>query len=149
MNAIAVIASAHVTEPPMPDHGIGSVLVADDHDLVRETVAEVLRAHGIGHVVTAPCFASACKLVEKEGGFDLVLLDRNMPGMVWPEGIAEMLALNGRRPVGVLSGCEGSEMALDVARVGGAGFLRKDLRPREIVAAVRQMASMVVRDDAA
>ncbi|MFP4141642.1 MAG: response regulator [Planctomycetota bacterium] len=54
------------------------VLIADDEDLIRQTVGDVLLPHGCD-VDRAGDGSEACRMV-KEGGYDLVISDIRMPG---------------------------------------------------------------------
>lgn len=69
------------------------ILVVDDEPAIRQTLARALRAAGY-EVVTAGDPMDAYELLEA-GGFDLVLLDINMPHM---SGDALFLALIRREP---------------------------------------------------
>ena len=55
------------------------ILVADDHDLVRETLAAYLEAERVAEVRLASDVAESLALIEGSGPFDLVLVDYNMP----------------------------------------------------------------------
>jgi DNA-binding NarL/FixJ family response regulator len=80
------------------------VLIADDHDLVREALASFLQGEGVVEVVTVPTLDDAIRAADETGSFDLVLLDYNMPGMNGLDGLDRMIAANDRRPVAILSG---------------------------------------------
>ena len=114
------------------------VLLADDHDLVRETLAAYLRREGGFEVDVAGSFDAALSEVRRGGGHDLVLLDYRMPGMEALAGLAKMQAA-ARCPVAILSGTAPPEMARRALRAGAAGFLPKTLAPRALIAAVRQI----------
>jgi len=112
------------------------VLLADDHDLVRDTLAAYLRSEGGFEVEVAGGFDAALAAVRgARGGFDLVLLDYRMPGMEALAGLARMQA-EVRCPVAILSGTAPPEVARRALRAGAAGFLPKTLAPRELIAAV-------------
>jgi two-component system, NarL family, nitrate/nitrite response regulator NarL len=66
------------------------ILLADDHDLVRETMAAFLVAEGQAEVATAGSLPEALEIVAADRAFDLVLLDYNMPGMNGLEGLRRM-----------------------------------------------------------
>ena len=55
------------------------ILIADDHDMVRETIAMFLDADGETETVAASDLPEAMAKIEAEGPFDLVLLDIVMP----------------------------------------------------------------------
>ena len=79
------------------------ILIADDHDLLRDTLVAFVQAAGID-VVTAPDLDGAMTAVEAQGPFDLVLLDYNMPGMNRLEGLTRMMALESAPRVALISG---------------------------------------------
>ena len=116
------------------------LLLADDHELVRETVADFLRLQGGFDVKTAQSFDEAIDLSRKDGPFDLVMLDYSMPGMDALSGLARMRAQTGV-PVAILSGTATPDVARRALSSGAAGFLPKTLAPQSLVSAVRHMLS--------
>lgn len=117
------------------------VLVADDHDLVRETIAAFLYAEGIGEILTAADLDEGLQKVTASGGFDLVLLDYDMPGMSGLAGLQTMMRANAGRPVALISGALSPDLAEQALEMGAAGFVPKTLASRSMVAAVRFMAA--------
>lgn len=117
------------------------VLIADDHDLVREAIAAFLQGEGLGAVITVPTLDDALRAVDDSGGFDLVLLDLNMPGMNGLEGLSRMISANRGRPVAILSGNLSRALAGQAIRAGAAGFVPKTMPSRAMVDAVRSMAA--------
>ncbi|WP_371224147.1 response regulator [Roseovarius sp. 2305UL8-3] len=114
------------------------LLLADDHALVRETLADYLRHQGGFQVVSAPSLEQACHDYSAFAPFDLILLDYSMPGMDQLAGLARMRQL-ANCPVAILSGTAPRDVARRALRDGAAGFLPKTLAPMDMVAAVREM----------
>ncbi|QGX98390.1 DNA-binding response regulator [Roseovarius faecimaris] len=115
-----------------------TLLLADDHDLVRETLAEYLRQQGGFIVICARTFEEAVDLYAKHDHFDLILLDYSMPGMDALTGLERMREL-ADCPVALLSGTAPREIARRALKRGAAGFLPKTLAPVDMVAAVHAM----------
>ncbi len=117
------------------------VLVADDHDLVRDALAEYLQISGFAEVKTAACLDDALDVVALVGSFDLVLLDYNMPGMNGLEGLDRMIEANENRPVALLSGAASRKVMNDAIKNGAAGFVPKTLSAKSLVSAAKFMAA--------
>lgn len=116
------------------------VLIADDHDLLRDTLVLFLEAQGDIETRTAADLAGACKLIADEDRFDLVLLDLNMPGMNGLDGLKHALALDGGQRVALLSGEATRDIAEQALEAGAAGFVPKTLPAKSMINAVKFMA---------
>ena len=117
------------------------LLVADDHDLVRETISLFLEAEGISDIVSVDSLEAALKAISESGTFDLVLLDYNMPGMDGLTGLHRALEANKNRPVAILSGTASSQVANEAIAAGAAGFIPKTLGSKSMLSAIRFMAA--------
>lgn len=81
------------------------VLLADDHDLVRDGIQAYLEARLPAiEVVTASNFQGALALARVAPRFDLVLLDLRMPGMDGAAGVERMRMTLPDVPMAILSG---------------------------------------------
>jgi len=117
------------------------ILVADDHTLVRETIAAFLSSEGDSEVSTAGSLTEALEAVKKQGSFDLVLLDYNMPGMDGLLGLQKMITANESRPVAILSGSAPGMLAEEAIEAGAAGYIPKTLASKSMISAARFMAA--------
>lgn len=117
------------------------ILIADDHDMVRETIAMFLDADGATVTEAACDLAGALDKIKSEPPYDLVLLDYTMPGMKGLQGLQTVLGINEGRPVGLISGTATRLIAEQALEMGAIGFLPKTLPAKSLVNAVRFMAA--------
>ena len=117
------------------------ILIADDHDMVRETIAMFLDADGATVTEAASDLAGALDKIKSEPPYDLVLLDYMMPGMKGLQGLQTVLDINEGRPVGLISGTATRLIAEQALEMGAIGFLPKTLPAKSLVNAVRFMAA--------
>ncbi|MEY8881521.1 response regulator [Donghicola sp. XS_ASV15] len=116
------------------------VLIADDHELLRDTLELYLKQEGNIETRTAEDLSGAVELIESEGNFDLILLDFNMPGMNGLEGLKKVKSMQGGQRVALISGVASRDVAEQALAENAAGFLPKTLSARSVVNAVRFMA---------
>ncbi len=121
--------------------GAMRILIADDHDLVREAIAVFLKSEGALDVLTVATVDEAVRVTTETGSFDLVLLDYNMPGMNGLDGLARMIAINEGRPVALISGNASRAVAEQAIRAGAAGFVPKTMSSKSMITAVKFMAA--------
>ncbi len=117
------------------------LMIADDHDLVRESIAALLKHEANVHVTTVATLEEALAAIKKFGGFDLVLLDYKMPGMNGLAGLALMIKEAAGRPVALMSGNASRAVAEEAIASGAAGFIPKTIAARSMASAIRFMAA--------
>ena len=115
------------------------ILIADDHDLVREMMAAFLERDGSMQVTQSASHDGAMRELHRTGPFELVLLDYLMPGMRGLQGLRQALARSGGNPVALISGTAGRGIAEEALSAGAAGFLPKTMPVRSLVNAVKFM----------
>ena len=116
------------------------ILLADDHELVRETIASFLESEGSFKVVQAPDLPGVQTAVRTHEPFDLFLLDFEMPGMNGLAGLEQILELVTPKPVALISGIADKSIAQQALDLGAAGFLPKTMAAGSLINAVRFMS---------
>ena len=129
-------------------HGAGkTVLVVDDHDATRQTIARMLEAGGFT-VRQASSGTEALQRLATEGDeIDLVLSDVTMPGM---SGIDLSYQIRERYPtvpVAIVSG-DVSELERSIIGRADVPFIKKPFHAESLYSAVREaMRQQPGRDD--
>jgi DNA-binding NarL/FixJ family response regulator len=113
------------------------VVIADDQPLMRAGFKTVLEATGAIEVVGEAGDGEEAIRVADACEPDVVLMDIRMPKLDGIEATRRMP----RRRVLVLTTFGLDEYIVDALRAGASGFLLKDARPQELVAAVKAVAA--------
>ena len=118
-----------------------SIVIADDHDLFREGLAEILsRADGLVVVGQASTGEEATRVAEDLRP-DLVLLDVEMPGQSARVTIRRLIRDVPRTRIVVLTMHQDAILERELLDAGASVYLNKAIGSRELVAAVRQAMS--------
>jgi len=117
------------------------VLLADDHDLVRDAIGALLRMDEPDLDLTAvkdlPEALSAARGVSD---FDAVILDLRMPGMNGLVGVQKMLQAVGETPIMIMSGNASKADVQAALKIGVKGFVPKTLTGKSLINALRLVA---------
>ncbi|MFW5981820.1 MAG: response regulator [Halanaerobiaceae bacterium] len=108
------------------------VLIAEDHDLVREGICKLLELYdGIEVIAEAGDGLETVSKV-RELNPDLVLLDLNMPRMDGITTIPKIKEINPYVKILILTIHDGEEYIYEVVKAGAEGFVQKDIKPEEL-----------------
>ncbi len=118
---------------------MSSVLIADDHALVRAGCRQYLEAEPditrVGEAVTG---IEVLEQLARES-WDLVLLDIHMPKLNGLDALQRIGESHPKVRVLMMSGLPEAQYARNVMRAGAHGYISKDGSGTEIVAAVRRV----------
>lgn len=115
-----------------------TIIVADDHPLVREALRHALAmALDRVRVLEAASLPEALALLDSEASVDLAILDLNMPGMNGFAGLAELRSSEPSLPVAIVSATTDHEVVRRAIELGAAGFIPKTLPLGTIAEAIR------------
>lgn len=116
-----------------------SILLVDDHALVRAGLKRLLAGASTGEVLEAANGRDALALL-RQHRIDLVILDLNLPGLGGLELLRRMVAA-GAGPILVLSMHAEPLYARRALEAGAAGYVTKNVAPDELLTAVRRVTA--------
>ena len=118
-----------------------SVLLADDQPLLRRGFRMILETEEDLTVVAEAGHGGEAVELARQHHPDVVLMDIRMPGTDGIEATRQIAAAGDQVRVLVLTTFDLDEYAFGALRAGASGFLLKDVRPAELVAAIRTVAA--------
>ena len=126
-----------MTEPDSKvPHAGKSILIAEDEELLRASLAELLEQEG--YVVTQAANGKEAYERAIESPFDLVVTDIRMPEMDGMTLLAKLHELAPQTPVIVVTGFGTVENAVSAMRHGAADYLLKPMQFDEVLMRVRR-----------
>ncbi len=130
------------------------ILLIDDHPLFRAGIATILKAlaEQVQLLETSSC-EEALELISEQDGFDLLLLDLNLPGIDGLAGLQKLRNGTPSTPIVVLSASEDRNKIKEAIAQGAKGYIPKSANSEVIISALRLVFSggiylpMAVFDD--
>lgn len=118
------------------------LIIADDHELFRKGLAELLRKHDdIKVVKSVGDGLEFMELVNSQFEADIVLLDITMPNMDGFQVLKELKTSNSDiKPVVISMHSDGNYIA-KCAKMGAYGYLLKNTDEAELILAIRSVSS--------
>ena len=115
------------------------VLIADDHEIVRCGLRDILTTR-LGNVAVSEAkdAGEAINLLIQQD-WDLVLLDINMPGRSGLEVLEESKRLQPKTPVLMLTSYPEEQFALRAFKLGASGYITKQSVSDELITAVHRV----------
>lgn len=118
------------------------ILVADDHPLYREALKGALRPYfEKAEISETDSLEGALKQLQQGQPVDLILLDLNMPGGEYYNGLITIRDAFPDIPVAVVSASEGVEVVAQVMSLGAQGFIPKSTPTKQLADAINQISS--------
>jgi DNA-binding NarL/FixJ family response regulator len=118
-----------------------SVLIADDHDIVRDAVAHVVGNELAVPVKTAKDKDTALQAIRDAGPFTVLLLDISMPGMASPTSVEDIVKANAPGAVVVFSGLVDEVFVRQAILNGARGYIPKTLPLKSLGSTLKLIAS--------
>lgn len=127
-------------EPQAKDTSIITVLIADDHGILREGLRGLLEEYGdlnvIGEAVTGVQAVEKARALQP----NIMLLDLIMPQMGGVEVLEALAGDNLPTKIIVLTGADDDDLLARSIQSGAMGYLLKDAAANQLVDAIRTVA---------
>jgi NarL family two-component system response regulator LiaR len=117
-----------------------SVLICDDHALVRYGIMSVLEAYGDFRLVGATGDGKVAIDIAARDRPEVVLMDLLMPGLNGVDTTREIKRVSPGSQVMLLTSHEGDEYLVDAMQAGAISYLLKDSPPADLVQAIERTA---------
>src|ERR1043166_8072653 len=112
-----------------------TVILADDHNIVREGIAALCAANGLRVLGQASDGGGAMELIESLQP-DFAILDLHMPGFTGVEAIRRLRAANCKTKLMILSITRDETAVMEALRAGADAYLLKDGPSRHLLDAI-------------
>jgi DNA-binding NarL/FixJ family response regulator len=116
------------------------VLLCDDQALVRSGFRMVLEAREDIRVIGEADDGIQAVALAGHAKPDVILMDVRMPNMDGVEATRRIVATGNAARILILTTYDADEYVFEALRAGASGFLLKDIRPVELVEAIRVIA---------
>ena len=118
------------------------ILIVDDHPLVRDGLRSVIAvSFDQCDILEAASLEEATATLDRQSGFDLVLLDLNIPDVDRLDGLRLLRKRFPSLPVVMVSGEFDRYVVREALSEGAAGFIPKSMKRSAIVEALHQVMS--------
>jgi len=117
---------------------VSTVLIVDDHPIVRRGLKQVLEDEKDLSVLEAGFAKEALNYI-KEQHFDLAIVDLDLPDMNGIDLLKEIKQHDKSTAVLILSVYPEDQVAVRVLKAGASGFLTKEAAPEQLVGAIRRI----------
>lgn len=115
------------------------ILIADDHDIVRQGLEKILRAEYPDAFIESVADGEALMIKVQNAHWDLVISDLSMPSTGGLEALGLIREKKPGLPVLILSMHAEEQYALRALKAGAAGYLTKNMDSAELRAATRHV----------
>ena len=118
-----------------------TVLLVDDHEMVRRGVRDFLETQGDITVVAEAGSGEEAVRLAAEHAPDVALMDLIMPGMDGVEATRRLTTRSPRTSVVMLTSYHDDEHVFPAIRAGALSYVLKEIGPGELAEAVRKAAA--------
>ncbi|MEP3165799.1 MAG: response regulator, partial [Marinobacter sp.] len=115
-------------------------LIAGDQPLFRDAMRRVIFSHpNCANVLETSCLDDVLKIIRKNDGLNLLMLDLDMPGVQGMDGLGSLHELAPNLSVIIMSSRVNRYIALQAINRGALGFIAKSASRDQVVDTIRQV----------
>ncbi len=117
------------------------ILLADDHQVVREGLKVILKK--LGHTILVEEAGDGIEALDKivSGNFDFIILDISMPGLSGLDVLKALESNSIRKKVLIMSVHPQKQYAIRALKLGAGGYISKDSSSEELEFAIKKIYS--------
>jgi two-component system invasion response regulator UvrY len=115
------------------------ILIVDDHAVVRQGIKQIITDMDTPVEVAEAGNGSDAIRMLREGAWDMVLLDINLPGKNGIEVLKQIKSEWKKLPVLMLSMYSEDQYAMRAIRSGASGYMTKETAPDELLSAISKV----------
>jgi DNA-binding NarL/FixJ family response regulator len=117
------------------------ILLADDHDIVRLGLRQLLTAHPGWEICAEAATGNEAVVLSERFAPLVVVMDVGMPELNGIEATRKICKLHPRTKIVILTMHFSDQLIVEIVEAGASGFILKSDANRELVAAVRTVAT--------
>lgn len=117
------------------------ILIADDHEMVREGLKRILGGETDFQIVGEAADGIEALALVRDKAIDVLLLDMSMPGRSGIELIKQIKEAKPKLPILIVSMHREEQYAVRSIRAGASGYVCKDGPSATLIGAIRKLAS--------
>ena len=118
------------------------ILIADDHELYRDALSILVqRLDGPTDIHLSTSYTELLQIANTTDNWDLILVDLNMPGLSYYEGIAQLSARHPNTPIIVVTSSNDPKDSQLALQAGALGYMSKSMKSDDMLNAIKLMLS--------
>tara|TARA_R110002049_G_scaffold261431_2_gene437557 strand:- start:901 stop:1530 length:630 start_codon:yes stop_codon:yes gene_type:complete len=116
------------------------ILIADDHELYRDALSILVqRLDKAAEIHLSSSYDELLAFASSASDWDLMLVDLNMPGLSYYDGIAQLTATHPNTPVIVVTSSEDPKDTQLALKAGALGYMSKAMKSSDMLNAIQLM----------
>lgn len=118
------------------------ILIADDHELYRDALSILVqRLEEPTKIHLSSSYTDLLQLAQSANDWDLMLVDLNMPGLSYFDGIAQLSEQHPNTPIIVVTSSDDPKDSQLALKAGALGYMSKSMKSDDMLNAIKLMLS--------